>query len=59
MADAYNWSVVFLMATPYAVMGCIGAWLLYKYRRGAARAKRAEGEQAMTQLTLSYKENGR
>lgn len=57
MADAYNWSVIFLMATPYTVMGCVGAWLVYKYRRAAAKEKRAEGEQPLTQLTLSYKEN--
>ncbi len=59
MGDAYNWSVIFLMATPYTVMGCVGAWLVYKYRRTAIREKRAEGEQSLTQLTLSYKENGK
>ncbi len=59
MGDAYNWSVIFLMATPYTVMGCVGAWLVYKYRRTAIREKRAEGEQPLTQLTLSYKENGK
>ena len=59
MGDAYNWSVLFLMATPYTVMGCLGAWLMYKYRRAAAKEKRGEGEQPLTQLTLSYKENGK
>ena len=59
MGDAYNWSVLFLMATPYVVLGSVGAWLVYKYRRASAKEKRAAGEQPVTQLTLSYKENGK
>lgn len=59
MGDAYNWSILFLMATPYTVMGCVGAWLVYKCRRAAAKEKRVEGEQPLAQLTLNYKENGR
>jgi hypothetical protein len=59
MGDAYNWSVLFLMATPYAVIGSVGAWLVYKYRRASAKEERAAGEQPITQLTLSYKENGK
>lgn len=59
IADAYNWSVLFLMATPYAVFGCLGGWLVYKYRR-AAKEKRSEPEQRpLAQLTLDYKESGR
>ncbi len=56
MADAYNWSVLFLMATPYAVMGAVGAWLAYKYRRGA-KENRVARERSVAQLTLNYKEN--
>lgn len=59
MGDAYNWSVLFLMATPYSVIGCVGAWLVYKYRRAAAKDKRVEGEQPLARLTLNYKENER
>jgi hypothetical protein len=58
MGDAYNWSILFLMATPYTVMGCVGAWLLYKYRR-AAKQRRVEREQPLAQLALNYKESGR
>ena len=53
MGDAYYWSVLFLMATPYTVMGCVGAWLVYKHRCAAAKEKRAEGEQPLAQLTLN------
>ena len=59
MGDAYNWSILFLMATPYSVMGCVGAWLVYKYRRSAARQQRVEREQPLAQLALDYKESGR
>jgi hypothetical protein len=59
IADAYNWSVLFLMATPYTVIGCVGAWLIYKYRRAAAKQRRVEGEQPLAQLGLDYKESRR
>jgi hypothetical protein len=52
MGDAYNWSVLFLMATPYTVMGCVGAWLVYKYRRAAAK-QRPEGEHSPAQLWIT------
>jgi hypothetical protein len=34
--DAFNWSVLFLMAAPYTIVGSIGGWLFYRYRRSAA-----------------------
>ena len=38
MVEAFNWTVVFLMAMPYAtVAGCVG-WLVYRYTR-AHRAR--------------------
>jgi hypothetical protein len=59
MGDAYNWSVLFLMATPYTVIGSVGAWLVYKYRRATAKQRRLEREQPLAQLALDYKESGR
>ena len=59
MGDAYNWSILFLMATPYTVMGCLGAWLVYRYRQATAKQRRLEREQPLAQLTLDYKESGR
>ena len=33
IAEALNWTVVFLMAMPYAtVAGCVG-WIIYRYTR--------------------------
>ena len=59
MGDAYNWSILFLMATPYTVMGCVGAWLIFKYRRATAKQRRVEREPPPAHLALDYKESGR
>lgn len=32
-ARAISWSVLFLMATPYTIVGVAGAWLYYMHRR--------------------------
>ena len=58
VSDAYNWSILFLMATPYTVMGCVGTWLVYKYRK-AAKQRLGDGEQPLGQLAMDYKESGR
>jgi hypothetical protein len=52
VADAYDWSVLFLMATPYLVMGSIAGYLVYAYRRGAAK-KEQEVEPAEAPIHLA------
>ncbi len=42
MVEALNWTVVFLMAMPYATVACCVGWLVYRYTR-AHRAR--EGRQ--------------
>ncbi len=43
IAEAFNWTVVFLMAMPYATLaGCAG-WIIYRYTRAQ---KAREGGQA-------------
>ena len=37
LTDAFNWSVLFLMATPYTVVGSVAGWLVYTHRRAAAK----------------------
>lgn len=32
-ARGLNWSILFLAAMPFTIVGSIGGWLLYKYRR--------------------------
>ena len=36
---AMNWSILFLMAMPFTIVGSIGGWLVYKYRH-APKAER-------------------
>ncbi|MGH7928662.1 MAG: hypothetical protein ACREQV_12795 [Candidatus Binatia bacterium] len=60
VADAYDWSVLFLMATPYLVMGSIAGYLVYAYRRAAAKQEQeaAVGE-APVHLALDQKESAK
>jgi hypothetical protein len=52
MADAYNASVLFLMATPYLVVGSIAGGLYFVYRR--ALVKSARDEAAETAVHLAW-----
>lgn len=58
-ADAFNWSVLFLMAAPYTVMGSIAAWLFYTYRRSVATREKDDGVESLVQLTWNPEESGR
>ncbi len=58
--DAFNWSVLFLMATPYLVGASIAGWLVYTYRRSVARQKREEAaSRPLARLAWNQEENGR
>lgn len=37
VTNAYNWSILFLMATPYAVIGSVGGWLFFSHRRSSGK----------------------
>jgi hypothetical protein len=58
-AEAINASVVFLMATPYLVVGSILGGLFYTYRRAAAKREQVESEQPEIPSAWSDKESGR
>ena len=61
-ADAFNWSVIFLMAAPYTVVGSIAGWLFYTHRRSAAKQENKEKNEtteALVHLTWNPKESGR
>jgi hypothetical protein len=51
-ADAFNASVLFLMATPYLVVGSIAGGLYFVYRRAAV--KREQDEAAETAVHLAW-----
>lgn len=37
---AMNWSILFLMAMPFTIVGSIGGWLVYKYRHSSKVERR-------------------
>ena len=47
---AMNWSILFLMAMPFTIVGSIGGWLVYKYRHApkAERQRPASGQPVPT-----------
>jgi hypothetical protein len=58
VSDAFNWSVLFLMATPYLVVGSIAGALCYAYRRAARKTEQHESQPAV-HLAWNHKESGR
>ena len=59
VTDAFNWSVLFLMAAPYTVVGAIAGWLVYAKRRSTAKAKTESAGQPLTSLAMTQKESRR
>jgi hypothetical protein len=59
MAEAFNASVLFLMFTPYVVVGSIAGALYLVYRRAAAKRALEPAIEPMVNLVLSQEESGR
>ena len=36
---AFSWSILFLMAAPYTIVGTVAGWLFYAYRRAPGRRR--------------------
>ena len=58
-ADAFNWSVLFLMATPYTVVAAIAGALYFSYRRAMRRGRAEERADTTIPLVFSQEESGR
>ena len=58
-ANAFNWSMLFLLSTPYLVAGSIAGWLYYCYRRAAANRDAIAESEPLVHLVLDQKEGGR
>lgn len=58
-ADGFNASVLFLMATPYLVMGTIVGALVIAYRSAIKKRAQAEAREEGIRLALSQEESGR
>jgi uncharacterized protein (DUF983 family) len=37
VGHAFNWSILVLMAAPYAIAGAVAGWIFYRSRRGSGR----------------------
>jgi hypothetical protein len=59
LTDAFNWSVLFLMAMPYAVVGSIGGWIFYSYRSAARKRSLPKKKGPVLRLAWNHKGSGR
>lgn len=59
VADAFNWSVLFLMGMPYAVVGSVGAWIFLAHRRAAKKRHAFKEKSSALHLAWTHKESGR
>lgn len=59
VADAFNWSVLFLMAAPYTIVGSIGGWIAYTHWRAAKKRGGMRREGWFLRLAWTDKESGR
>ncbi|MBI3000161.1 MAG: hypothetical protein HYY46_17170 [Deltaproteobacteria bacterium] len=60
VADAFNWSILFLMATPYTVVGSVAGWLAYTHWRAAAKKEgKLKKKIPVLRLAWIHKESGR
>jgi hypothetical protein len=58
ITEGYNASVLFLLATPYAVGACIAAGLVFTYRQALKRRQNTE-EETIVQLAWKQEESSR
>jgi hypothetical protein len=60
VSRAFNWSIAFLMAAPYLVVGSIGGSLFYLYRRMARNSRtQKESSQPAALFQCNQEESGR
>ena len=57
---AMNWSILFLMAMPFTIVGSIGGWLVYKYRHSSkVERQRPASDRPLPTTQLIQKESVR
>lgn len=57
ITHAFNWSVGFLLAAPYAIAGTIATCLVIAYRRAVAKRDASEEQQVSDQLIWTGEES--
>lgn len=59
LTDAFNWSVLFLMAMPYTILFSVIGFFFYSYRRAAKKARGETEKGTPLRLAWIHKESGR
>ena len=59
VTHAFNWSVGFLLAAPYAIGGTIATCLVIAYRRAESKRAALEEEQNLGQLIWTQEESAK
>ena len=59
LTDAFNWSILFLMAMPYTVLVSIAGFLFYSHRRAVRKARGDIARAPILRLVWIHKESGR
>jgi heme/copper-type cytochrome/quinol oxidase subunit 2 len=59
LTDAFNWSVLFLMAMPYTILFSVIGFFFYSYRRAAKKARGETEKGTPLHLAWIHKESGR
>jgi hypothetical protein len=59
VTDGFNASVLFLMATPYLVVGSIAGGLIFAYRRALKNREKVETAEPIVHLGWHQEDSGR
>jgi hypothetical protein len=59
LTDAFNWSVLFLMAMPYTILFSVIGFFFYSHRRAAKKARGETAKGTLIRLAWIHKESGR
>jgi hypothetical protein len=59
VTHAFNWSVGFLLAAPYAIGATVAACLVVAYRRAAAQRAALEEQEAIDRLIWTQEESAK
>lgn len=59
LTDAFNWSVLFLMAMPYTMLVSVAGFFFYSYRRAVRKTGGKTEKASVLNLAWTHKESGR
>jgi hypothetical protein len=59
LTDAFNWSVLFLMAMPYSILAAVAGFFYYNHRRAAKKSGAKIEATPVFNFAWLHKESGR